>query len=75
MTNATNFEGFFACVLIFICTCVHLRRVKSLKQIINSYFKQFGPLSIFHKSSVLGIRLQIPIAIICITLSIYIIIR
>ena len=75
MTNVSTFEGLLSCVLIFICSCAHLRRVKALKPLINNAVKQFGPLSIFHKASVIGLRLQVPIGILCITVAIYIIVR
>ena len=75
MTNVSTFEGLLSCVLIFICSCVHLRRVKALKPVINNALKQFGPLSIFHKASVIGIRLQVPIGVLCISLAVYIILR
>ena len=75
MTNVSTFEGLLSCVLIFICSCAHLRRVKALKPLINNAVKQFGPLSIFHKASVIGLRLQVPIGILCITVAIYVIVR
>ena len=75
MTNVSTFEGLLSCVLIFVCSCAHLRRVRALKPVINSALKQFGPLSIFHKASVIGIRLQVPISLSCIALAIYILIR
>ena len=52
MTNASNFEGLLSLVLIFIASCVHINRVKALKPILSTEFKNYGPLSIFHKASV-----------------------
>ena len=75
MTNVSTIEGLISCVLVFISTCVHIRRIRALKPIINSAVKQFGPLSIFHKASVIGMRLQIPIGIICVVLGLFILIR
>lgn len=75
MTNVSTPEGLISCVLVFICSCAHIRRIRALKPIINSAVKQFGPLSIFHKASVIGMRLQIPVGIICVTLALYILIR
>ena len=75
MTNVSTIEGLISCVLVFITTCVHIRRIRALKPIINSAVKQFGPLSIIHKASVIGIRLQIPVGIVCIILGLFILIR
>lgn len=75
MTNVSTFEGLLSCVLVFICTCAHIRRVRALKSVINSALKQFGPLSIFHKASVIGLRLQFQISFCCIVLAIYILVR
>jgi uncharacterized membrane protein len=71
MTNVSAFEGLLACALIFICTCAHIKRVKVLKPLINDQFRHFGPLSIFNKAAVIGIRLQVQIGISCIVLAIY----
>lgn len=73
MTNVSSFEGLLACVLILICTCAHISRVKSLKSLLN--WKQFGLLSIFHKAAVIGIRLQLQIGLICLILSAYMLIH
>ena len=73
MTNVSNLEGLLACVLIFVCTCAHIKRIKALKSIIN--WKQFGILSIFHKASVVGIRLNVQIGIACLILAIYMLIH
>jgi hypothetical protein len=75
MTNVSTFEGLLSCVLIIICSCAHIRRVRALKPVINSALKQYGPLSIIHKASVIGLRLQIPISIICVVLAVYILVR
>ena len=58
MTNASSFEGMLSCVLIFIISCVHLRRIRALKPLVLST-KQFGPLSIIYKASVFGVRLKV----------------
>lgn len=75
MTNISSFEGLLSCVLIFICSCTHIRRVRALKPMVHSALKQYGPLSIFHKASVIGVRLQVPIALCCIAVAIYILLR
>ena len=69
MTNVSDFEGLLACVLIFICTCAHIKRIKVLRPLIN--WRQFGPLSIFSKAAVIGIRLQVQVGILCLILSFY----
>lgn len=75
MTNATNIEGLISIVLIFVASCVHVNRVKALKPILSTDLKLMGPLSIFHKASVVGIRLKWPISIFCAILAFYILIR
>jgi len=74
MTNVTTLEGLLSVVLIFICSCVHIRRVRALKFITLSW-NQFGPLSIFHKASVIGIRLSPVVAVLCFALAVYILLR
>ena len=73
MTNLSTFEGLLACILIFITSCVHFRRVKAFKELIMK--KQFGPLSVFQKASVIGLRLQVQIGLICTALAFYILFR
>ena len=75
MTNVSQIDGLISCVLVFICSCAHIRRIKALKPIINTAVKQFGPFSIFHKASVIGMRLQVPVAIVCLSLALYILAR
>eukprot|EP01033_Poteriospumella_lacustris_P013078 gene13078-gene13961 len=72
MTNVSSLEGLVALVLVFICSCALIRRVRSVRGILS--WRQFGPLSIFHKASVVGIRLKFQIALICVGLSIYLLI-
>jgi hypothetical protein len=57
MTNITTAEGLLSCVLVFICSCTLVRRVKVMQPVLSSLVKQFGPLSIVHKASILGQRL------------------
>jgi hypothetical protein len=73
MTNATSLEGLLSLVLVFISSCALIRRVKSFRSILN--WKQFGPLSIFHKASVIGRRLRYQMAIVCFGLALYILLR
>ena len=74
MTNVTSFEGLLSFFLIFICTCTFLRRVKALRGLTNEW-KNFGPLSILHKASVVGFRLKVPVAVACTVLAGYILIH
>ena len=69
MTNVERFEGLLSCVLIFICSCALVKRVRAFKSLLN--WKQFGPLSIFHKASVIGLRLKKQTAIACVVLALY----
>lgn len=73
MTNVSSLEGLLACVIVFICSCALVKRVRAFRSIIG--WKQFGPLSIFHKASVIGLRLKIQIAIACVVLGLYVLIR
>ncbi len=73
MTNVSSLEGLIALVLIFISSCALIRRVRSVRGILS--WRQFGPLSIFHKASVVGIRLKYQISFICIGLAIYLLVR
>jgi hypothetical protein len=74
MTNVTSLEGLMAVVLVFICSCVHIRRVRALKFITLSW-NHYGPLSIFHKASVIGIRLSVSVASLCFALALYVVLR
>jgi hypothetical protein len=73
MTNLANLEGLFACILVFAISCVHVRRIRVLKRFVES--KQYGPTSILHKASVIGIRLQLQIALLAAGLGFYILLR
>lgn len=73
MTNASSLEGFITLVLIFISSCALIRRVRSVRNILN--WQNFGPLSIFHKAAIIGIRLKYQISLICCVLAFYILIR
>lgn len=74
MTNVSTFEGLLSVVLVFICSCVHIRRVRALK-FITLTWNHYGPLSIFHKASVIGLRLSVVVALLCFSLAIYILVR
>lgn len=73
MTNISNLDGLIAGLLVFVCSCVMLRRVKAMQTLFMR--QQFGPLSVLHKASVIGTRLATPIACIAIALAVYIIWR
>ena len=74
MTNVSTFEGLLSVVLVFICSCVHIRRLRALK-FITLTWNHYGPLSIFHKASVIGLRLSIVVGAACFALALYILIR
>jgi hypothetical protein len=74
MTNISSVGGLLCCILLFICSCVHIRRVKALKHMLV-LAKESGPFSIFHKASVVGIRLQVQLGISCIILAIFILLK
>lgn len=69
MTNAYSVEGFLAAILIFLCTCTHIRRVKAIKPYVLAH--PVGFWGIVYKASVIGIRLQKPIAGMCVLLAGY----
>lgn len=70
MTNVSSFEGLATVVLVFICSCAHVRRVKALRPLTTLTLT--GPLSLFHKASVIGLRLKEAVGCICIFLGFYI---
>ena len=73
MTNIYSLEGLLSFVLIFIFSCTLIRRIKVLKSITD--WKNLGILSIFHKASVIGTRLKLPVMLLCIILAIFILIK
>ena len=74
MTNITDGVGLLTLILLTICSCVHFRRVKALKHMLMAA-KNGGPLDIFYKASVIGIRFQVPIGALCALLGIYILLK
>ena len=74
MTNITDGVGLLTLILLTICSCVHFRRVKALKHMLLSA-KNGGPLDIFYKASVIGIRFQVPIGVFCMILGVYILLK
>ena len=74
MTSITSPYGLLSCILLFICSCVHFKRVKALKHFLE-ISKDKGPLSIFQKAAIVGIRLQYQIGIIAIILAIVILLK
>jgi hypothetical protein len=69
MTNVSSFEGLASVFLVALCTCVHLVRIKSLKPITDLWI---GPLSLFRKAAVLGLRLKVAIGALCLALAFFI---
>jgi hypothetical protein len=74
MTNITDGVGIITFILLTICSTVHFRRVKALKHMLLSA-KNGGPLDIFYKASVIGIRFQVYIGIACVLLGMYILLK
>lgn len=70
MTNLSNPEGLLACIVVFLCTCVHARRVKVLKPFLENV--KDGPLGILHSAGIVGMRLQFQIFIFGLGLAAYI---
>ena len=73
MTNISNLDGLIAALLVFVCSCVMLRRVKAMQPLFMR--QQFGPLSVLLKASVIGTRLATPIAFACFALALYILLQ
>lgn len=71
MTSISTLYGLLSCIILFICSCVHFKRIKALKYFIE-VSKEHGPFSIFQKAAIVGIRLQYQIGIISIILAILI---
>ena len=75
MTNASDFEGLLSVVIVAICTCVHIRRAHALRE----WFLSGGPHAFvtrgIKKTSVIALKLQTPIAIICLALSVIVLIK
>jgi hypothetical protein len=74
MTNISSPGGFLCCLILFVCSCVHFRRVKALKHILE-IAKDKGPLSIFQKAAVIGVRFQYQIGFFAIVLAIVILVK
>ena len=73
MTNISNFEGLVSLVIVFIASCVHLRRVKAISPYILMHTS--GPLSIFRKGAIIGDRLKNHVSTIALGLALYILFR
>jgi hypothetical protein len=69
MTSVSSLEGLSAAFLVFLCTCAHVRRVKALRPLTALWV---GPFSLFHKASVIGLRLKEAVGAVCIALGLYI---
>lgn len=74
MTSISSPFGLISCLILFICCCVHFKRIKALKHFLEMA-KDKGPLSIFQKAAVVGVRLQYQIGFISIILAIIILIK
>jgi len=67
MTNVGSFEGLASLGLVFITTCVLLRRVRALQSL-----TEFHHWSITRKASAIGLRLKPAVALACFLLGSYI---
>ncbi|ELT94743.1 hypothetical protein CAPTEDRAFT_128976, partial [Capitella teleta] len=68
--SAYSFEGLCVFSLLVICTSAYLSRVPRLKKMLFSEKKGF--LGLFHKASVIGTRLHIPVAASCVIMAVYV---
>jgi hypothetical protein len=73
MTNITNLDGLISCIVIMLCSCVLLRRVKAMHPLFMK--KQFGPLSVLLKASVIGTRVAGPLSCFAMVLAVIILLR
>ena len=74
MTNASDFEGLLAVALIFVCTCVHFRRVPVLRNFFLSSPNSIVS-SVLKKTSSIGLKFQVPVTIACLVVAILILIK
>ncbi|XP_064633105.1 protein kish-B-like [Lineus longissimus] len=72
MTNVYSFDGLVVFGLLLICTCAYMQRVPRLKKWFLSEKKGFQ--GVFYKAAVIGTRLHIPVALICIIMAIYVLV-
>jgi hypothetical protein len=73
MTNASDFEGFLALALVFVCTCVHLRRVPALRGFFLSSPSVVS--SLLRKTSTIGVKFQVHVALLCALMAVLILIK
>jgi hypothetical protein len=73
MTSVSDFEGFLSLILVFICTCVHIRRIPFLRNyFLNSKHSVVSQL--LKRASAVGLKFQWTIGAICVALSILVLI-
>ena len=72
MTNVYSLDGIVVFSLLVICTCAYMKRVPRLKNFFLSEKKGF--FGIFHKASVIGVRLHWMVAVACAIMAVYIMI-
>ncbi|CAM9461035.1 unnamed protein product [Ectocarpus fasciculatus] len=74
MTNTSDFEGFLAVALVFVCTCVHFRRVPALRNFFLS-----SPNSIvstaLKKTSSIGLKFQVPVSLGCLIVAVLVLVK
>jgi len=70
--NAYSFEGMIVVVLLFICLCAYMRRVKRLKEFFLG--DKNGPMGTLYKASIIGTRLHWAVSLSCLAMAFYILI-
>ncbi|XP_065097802.1 protein kish-B [Paramisgurnus dabryanus] len=71
MTNVYSFDGILVFGILFVCTCAYLKKVPRLNTWLLSEKK--GVWGVFYKAAVIGTRLHIPVAAMCMFMAFYLI--
>eukprot|EP00037_Helgoeca_nana_P023716 m.246766 g.246766 ORF g.246766 m.246766 type:complete len:74 (+) comp26436_c0_seq1:330-551(+) len=68
--NAYSLDGMIVIVLLFICLCAYMRRVKRLKEFFLT--EKNGPMGSLYKASIIGTRLHWAVSLSCLAMSVYV---
>ena len=68
MVNAFSPTGAISFALLLICTCAYLRRVPKIRAFLFTNKKSY--FGLFHKASLVGIRLHLLVAVSCVFMAI-----
>lgn len=71
MTNVYSFDGILVFGILFVCTCAYLKKVPRLNTWLLSEKK--GVWGVFYKAAVIGTRLHIAVAALCLCMAFYLI--